>query len=98
MKAAKLLRDVENRMARDTCAHAKQVTSMATSQCTASTFPLECKRIVVDDQWTMQNQQQLYRFHFNELTAQIHQLKRQLNATQMELMEQMKISHDLSVN
>lgn len=46
----------------------------------------------------MRNQQQLYRFHFNELTAQIHQLKRQLNDTRMELMDQMKISHDLSVN
>lgn len=78
---------------RDAAAHAKLMDSVM-----AATPSLECQRADADNQWTMQNQQQLYRFHFNELTTQIYQLKRQLNATQMELMEQMRISRDLSVS
>lgn len=95
IKAAKLLKAVEHRMTRDrdAAAHAKMMNSVM-----AATPSFECQRAVADKQWTMQNQQQLYRFHFNELTTQIYQLKRQLNATQMELMEQMRISHDLSVS
>lgn len=88
MKAAKLLKDAGNRIDRDTTVSAKHLTAA----------PLDFNRAVVGDKWTAKNQQQLYRLHFNELTARIHQLKHQLNATQLELMEQMKISHDLSVN
>lgn len=88
MKAAKLLRDAENRITRDATASARHL----------AVAPLDLNRAVVGDTLTAQNQQQFYRFHFNELTARIHQLKHQLNATQLELMEQMKISHDLSVN
>lgn len=95
IKAAKLLKEVENQFTRDTTAHAKSVKTTA-KQCHASS--LDYHRAVVCDEWTVRNQQQLYRFHFNELTAQIHHLKRQLNVTQIELMDQMKISHDLSVN
>lgn len=95
IKAAKLLKNAENRFTRDATAHAKQMASIATSH-----NPFHCHRgIAGDQQWTMtmREQEQLYRFNFNELTEQIHQLKRQLNATQMKLMEQMKIGHDLSV-
>lgn len=99
IKVAKLLKNAENRFTRDATEHAKQIASMAaTSQCTTSYNPFDCHRkFIGDQQWTMRDQEQLYRFNFNELTEQIHQLKRQLNATKMELMEQMKIGHDLFV-
>lgn len=99
MKAAKLLQSMENQFATDATdsAHAKEMAlEEMKSHCTASQqSPFDHGDF--GDQWTMQNQQQLYRFHFNELSAQIHQLKRQLHATQTELLEQLEISRDLSV-
>lgn len=37
------------------------------------------------EEWKRHNQQQLFRFHFRELTDQIHSLQQQVNEKQSEL-------------